>query len=330
MCLINTLFIIFVLELKFIVMRYRLFLFLFVVFLASGLGIAQPIFKEAGGILRVDVTSTTSPLGQWVLRDSLAGAIDGDYLEFEGPNFFNAPGNSTLTYKIRITTTGTYLFNWRSRITEPNETTEYNDSWLRCPDADLFYAERSGSRVFPRGSGRTPNPEGSSRENWFKVYQNRANEWFWRASTSDRDPHSIYMQFDNPGDYTIEIAGRSKGHAIDRFVLIHSSAAAAAAQDLAQPESDRVTTSVATITTEQLRLYPNPASNFLNFPTPAGLPAGDYNINIHDQSGKRLSQLRLRLNAGQSTPLDVHDLPHGAYFLTLTAGNTIYRGRFVK
>ncbi|MEM0994056.1 MAG: hypothetical protein AAGI49_13540, partial [Bacteroidota bacterium] len=39
------------------------------------------------------------------------------------------------------------------------------------------------------------------------------------SNTSDRDPHDIFVQFDEPGIYTMEVAARSAFHAIDRFIL---------------------------------------------------------------------------------------------------------------
>lgn len=299
-------------------------------FLATSVGaFGQPTFIEDQGILRVDVESA-EPLGQWVVRDQLAGFIGSGYLEFEGPNFFNNPGNSLLTYKIRITTPGTYLFRWHSRITEPGENTEFNDSWLRFPDADLVYGERNGSRVFPHGSGMTPTPEGSGSSNWLKVYQNRRDEWFWGAFTSDNDPHDIYAEFDNPGDYTVQISGRSTGHAIDRFVLVHSSASLSTAQDLTLPESERVTSSLPFTESTYLLLSPNPVNDFLNVASPADLPPATYKVIIHDFSGRPLTSFTQHLQAGSFSEFPVGDLPGGAYFLTLQADGKTYLGRFVK
>ncbi|WP_282179414.1 hypothetical protein [Maribacter stanieri] len=48
---------------------------------------------------------------------------------------------------------------------------------------------------------------------------NRVGEWLWRSNTSDNDPHNIFVKFDDAGIYTMEVSGRSKFHALDRFVL---------------------------------------------------------------------------------------------------------------
>lgn len=41
----------------------------------------------------------------------------------------------------------------------------------------------------------------------------------WQASTSDNDAHNIYVEFDNPGTYTMQVSVRSSGHGIDKFLL---------------------------------------------------------------------------------------------------------------
>jgi len=264
------------------------------------------------------------------MHDELTGFIGDGYLEFEGPNFFNSPGNSLLTYMVRITTPGTYLFRWHSRITEPDENTEFNDSWLRFPDADLVYGERNGSRVFPRGSGMTPNPEGSGSDNWLKIYQNRRNEWFWGAFTSDNDPHDIFAEFNSPGDYTIQISGRSTGHAIDRFVLVHSSASLDVAQSLSEPESPRVTSSAVQPEVQPLGIYPNPAVDELGVRFPAELRAGDYAITISDLRGRIYRKFNQRLSPASSLQLAVGDLPAGAYLIVCEAGEQLFTGKFFK
>ena len=55
---------------------------------------------------------------------------------------------------------------------------------------------------------------------WFKVWRSGNNLSFkWQAVTSDNDAHNIYVKFNSPGIYTMEVSARSSGHAIDKFVL---------------------------------------------------------------------------------------------------------------
>ena len=130
------------------------------------------------------------------------------------------PGTGLTTFKIKINNPGVYQFIWRSAVTIGNNGTDHNDSWLRFPDADDYYGLKANSKVYPNGSGKTPNPAGSSKDGWFKIYRGGSDLSFkWQSSTSDNDGHDIYVEFDTAGVYTMEISARSSGHAIDQFVL---------------------------------------------------------------------------------------------------------------
>ena len=157
------------------------------------------------------------------------GAL-GDYIEWEGQNSFNQPGNGLIPIRVAISSPGTYQFIWRSSIREGTSTTDANDSWLRI-HSDNYYGVKNSQAtpVCPneqlstnRCNGRSPN--GSSSDGWFKIYRSGgvAGDWQWRALTSDNDGHIILADFDRVGEYLIEISGRSRGHAIDRLVLFRS------------------------------------------------------------------------------------------------------------
>lgn len=175
-------------------------------------------YVEKNGIVSVEFETVEGEI-DWERGSSLEGFEGDGYLVWNNPDSFQMPGNGILTYTLQITTPGTYRFIWRSRITEGETQSEANDSWLRFDDADDFFGERDGSFVYPRDRGKTPNPEGSSRDGWLKVYMNRLGEWFWRSNTSDNDPHNIFVRFNEPGVYTMEVSGRSQFHGLDRFLL---------------------------------------------------------------------------------------------------------------
>jgi len=189
------------------------------------------IYIEKDGLLRADF-ETVADTKDWEVSKAIAGFGGDAYLVWKGTNNFNTPGISKLTYNIQINTVGTYQFIWRSQIATGDSNTEHNDTWLRFPDADDFYGQRDGSIVYPKGSGKTPLPEGSGKEGWFKVYMNRENEWFWRATTSDNDPHLIYVEFKEPKIYTMEVSARSAFHAIDQFVLSQKAVSNSNASDV--------------------------------------------------------------------------------------------------
>ncbi len=181
------------------------------------------VFNESDGLVIIEFESITDQvdLGDWQFRTNIAGYQGRGFLYYDGENSFNEPGKSLLKYQIKINNPGTYRFIYGARIGKGNEGSEHNDFWLRFADADDFYGYRSSddSYVYPRGTGKTPNPEGSSKDGWFKIFMNQLDIWSYHGSTSDNDSHPVYVQFDSPGTYLMEISGRSEGFIIDRAVL---------------------------------------------------------------------------------------------------------------
>ncbi|SDX18215.1 hypothetical protein SAMN05444411_103294 [Lutibacter oricola] len=175
-------------------------------------------YAEKEGLVNVEFESLEGISG-WNINSDIEGYLGSGYIVWTGAQHFGDPGTAILVYPIKITTPGTYRFMWRSRITKGNNGTEHNDTWLRFADASDFYGKKGDHIVYPKGTGKTPNPNGSSKDGWFKVYMNGANSWKWASNTSDNDGHGIYVKFDEAGVYNMEISVRSSHHAIDRFVL---------------------------------------------------------------------------------------------------------------
>ena len=196
------------------------------------------LYNEKDGIVRVDIENTGATANGWTTESTLSGFEGFGYLVWTGNDNFNTPGIGIIKFSIKINSPGTYQFVWSSRITQGTSNTEHNDSWLRIAAATDFYGEKAstGERVYPKGTGKTPNPEGTSANGWFKVYMNRTGEWFWRSSTNDKDPYNVFAKFDSSGVYDIEFSGRSKFHAIDQFVLFKTSANLSTAQVAALSE----------------------------------------------------------------------------------------------
>jgi len=189
------------------------------------------VFVEKDELVIVEVEKAVFKSTDWRFDNSLSGYSGEGYLVWDGPDSFSQPGTGMITYKIRISNPGTYRFLWQSRITSGSSNTDFNDNWLRIPDANHFYGRRNsdGNIVYPKGTQLPPipesdgqtttDPEGAGSDGWFKIYMNTVGSWHWQSSTSDNNPHDIYAVFDTAGDYTIEISGRSNGHGIDKFVL---------------------------------------------------------------------------------------------------------------
>ncbi|GAB1857219.1 hypothetical protein MHTCC0001_20550 [Flavobacteriaceae bacterium MHTCC 0001] len=184
-------------------------------------------FEEVNGLVVIEAENMNNvSTTQWTPKTNVAGFTGASYLSWDGSNNFATPGTGLITATIRINDPGEYRFQWRSKVGLGTSSTEHNDSWLRFPDADDFFGRKpAGSVVYPTGSGKTPNPAGSGADGWFKIYLSGTTDWTWNTATSDNDAHQIYVQFDNPGTYTIEISGRSKDHLIDRIVMFKNSVA---------------------------------------------------------------------------------------------------------
>ncbi|MEH6770807.1 putative Ig domain-containing protein [Maribacter arcticus] len=180
-------------------------------------------YQENNGLVVIEMESLTYG-SNWSEQTSASGFTGDSYL-FNSVDSFGSPGNGTITTQVEITTPGLYRFQWYNKIgiiaaTDP--TTEHNDAWLRFNDADDFYGaiDDAGTTgiVYPVGVGKTPIVQGASSGGWLKVYTNTI-AWNWNTKTSDNDARKVFVQFDNPGIYTMEVSSRSDGHLIDRATL---------------------------------------------------------------------------------------------------------------
>ncbi len=181
-----------------------------------------PLFVEEEGLVIGEI-ETAKLSDDWEFKNDIEGASGSGYVVWKGRSFGGNPGNAVLTYSIKINTPGTYEFIWRSRITEGRSNSENNDSWLRFKDADDFFGRReqggSVSIVYPKGSGKTPNPNGQSADGWFKIYMNTVGSWEWISGTSDNNFHKVFVTFSEAKTYSMEISPRSPSHGLDKFTL---------------------------------------------------------------------------------------------------------------
>lgn len=176
-------------------------------------------FNEKDGVVKVEFEDALFGEG-WELISGDEGTSGQGYMVWNQNDYFSKPSSDLTTYKLNISTPGTYQFVWYSAVTMGTSGTEHNDTWLRFPDADDYYAKKDTAIIYPKGTGKTPNPEGASTEGWFKNYRSGNDlDFKWQSRTSDRDPHEIYVKFDEAKTYSMEISARSKGHGIDKFVL---------------------------------------------------------------------------------------------------------------
>ncbi len=180
--------------------------------------ITTSLYQEQDGLLIIELENGNLPEG-WEVRSELSNYLGNSYIQWQGNSFMQKPGPGIISYKIQINKAGTYRIQIRNYIAEGTSSTDHNDVWLRMPDAHDYYGDKKGHFVYPKGSGKSPNPKGASVDGWFKIYNNTRDKWSWGSKTSDHDAHNIYTTFDTPGIYTVELSGRSTGFAIDRIAL---------------------------------------------------------------------------------------------------------------
>ncbi|WP_395373309.1 hypothetical protein [Marinicella sp. W31] len=189
-------------------------------------------FVEDNGLVVIQMESASNIPANWPQETTFNDFTGASYLRYDGSNNLGNPGVDQIQYLVLISNPGLYRFRWRSLIAEGTSTTDANDSWLKI-EASAFYGQKGNdSIVCPKGYDPLTNdcptsldgdgnvtPAGSGSNGWFKIYRSGPGEWVWSTNTSDNDGHQIYARFDSTGLFTINVAGRSANHAIDRLVM---------------------------------------------------------------------------------------------------------------
>ncbi|HKL20420.1 MAG TPA: hypothetical protein VJ904_01365, partial [Tichowtungia sp.] len=164
------------------------------------------VYQEANGMVLMDVESAPIVWG-WEEETAIAGYLGTSYYTATADSF-NTPGNGLLEYTFQVTNAGDYQFQWRSRITEGDSYTDYNDNFVRLVDAN-------GNPVVPIENDLVP----TGSEQWYKVYMNTENAWVWHAKNHDNNPKAIAWNLEADKTYNVQVSYRSKGHGIDRLLL---------------------------------------------------------------------------------------------------------------
>lgn len=283
----------------------------------------EATYEDVNGRITIEAENLVVASTNWNVKTVFANYTGTGYLSWDGSNNLNSPGSGLITTKIKINTPGRYRFQWRSKIGVGSNSTEHNDSWLRFPDADDFYGEKNGNRIYPKGIGKTPNPNGSSSDGWFKVYLSGSTNWTWATSTSDNDAHQIFVEFDTAGVYTMEISGRSQFHLIDRISLSNNASNPLDLTNTETPCANSVLGVNEVATKSRISLYPNPTNQFIYIDN--NTSAKEFSsISIVDFRGVEIMTSQINANNNE---VDVSRLSAGVYFLLTNAGNYI---KFIK
>jgi len=152
---------------------------------------ASAQYLEQGGMIAIEIEDS-SPNG-WSTPSSPTGFSGEGFFRWDGPNYFNSPGNAVLTYQILASSAGNYDVRLRNRHDDPNATEE-NDTWVRM---------NSGP--------------------WIKMFSNNPNtpgNWNWESRFELPGPQYTNANFDiNVGLNTLQFSARSRGFMMDRIHL---------------------------------------------------------------------------------------------------------------
>ncbi|MFA9391953.1 MAG: DUF5060 domain-containing protein [Prolixibacteraceae bacterium] len=183
-------------------------------------------FQEQDGLLVIEAEAF--PLvSDWQIGASSdqAGYTGDGYIFWNGTDFFNSATDGIIEANFYINNPGKYTFHWYNRVGSGTSSTDFNDTWFKIVGADDFYAELNGKKYYAHGSGKTPNPEGAGSDGFFKVFSSGTTNWTWASATSDNEGYIIKAEFAQAGQYTMQLAARSRFHLIDRVVLYNDDVA---------------------------------------------------------------------------------------------------------
>ncbi|MGJ8639959.1 MAG: DUF5060 domain-containing protein [Opitutaceae bacterium] len=165
---------------------------------------------------------------------SMAGSLGDGWIEWQGAQVFNttlddAAANGVSTFRFVIETEGVYTFRWRTK--------QHNAGQAGDQGNDTYVKFETGTPQVMTGS------KGSSftLTKFTKVWIQEKNSWPWNTNFEPIHAEFVYSPkvYYTPGTHEIKLAGRSRGHAIDRIVLHHSSVTFNTTNFESAPESER-------------------------------------------------------------------------------------------
>jgi len=152
---------------------------------------ASAQYLEDGGMIAIEIEDK-GPNG-WASPGSPSGFSGDGFLRWNGPNYFNSPGNAVLTYQILASNPGEYIVRLRNRHDDPDPTME-NDTWIRMNNGP-----------------------------WIKMFSNNPStpgNWNWESRFELPGPTYTDARFDiNSGLNTLQFSARSQGFMMDRIHL---------------------------------------------------------------------------------------------------------------
>lgn len=159
--------------------------------------------QEKDGLVIFEAESATLK-GQWKLGKDADRASGGKFIYFDGPNSYKEVNmDNHISYIFRINNPGNYTVKWTMRQPEGERGTDKgNDAYVYVSD-DLGYAK-------------------NQKMTHYEKFHSRSGDDFVLHGVAEVHGlgHSwLTAKFPSPGEYTLNIVGRSHGLQIDRIVL---------------------------------------------------------------------------------------------------------------
>ena len=284
-------------------------------------------FIESGGLVAIEIEAVPKANSNWYKGNGPVNGLPvpsprGSYYMWKANCSSNCEkvdqfsSSNAMTYKVYISNPGRYRVKartWQPNISYPGEApwTANNDFWIRFPD--------TGGKIIKNGSVITSFGPGTPE----KVFQSNVNGWRWETKMeSSAGSAQLFVDFPSKGTYRIEIAGRSKLFAIDRFVLFKSNVSASTAHSA--PQSARKTCNtindedlLAIEAENEIGIYPNPFSNTFNLNVNSSVQS----IRIFDLSGKVVYENNSVDTRTGQLEINLGTRPSGVYQVLMTTEN---------
>ncbi|WP_344786030.1 hypothetical protein [Postechiella marina] len=158
--------------------------------------------KEEEKLIIIEAEKFSLKANWKINKDTIAS--NGKYIEFTGSNLYKAPNHdNTISYNFKIDTPGNYTVKWFMRQPEGERGTDKgNDAWI----------------YFSNNKGFADN---TALEHYEKFYGRSTDDFVLNGTAEIHDLGHKWLtaKFNKPGEYTINISGRSSKLQIDNIIL---------------------------------------------------------------------------------------------------------------
>jgi hypothetical protein len=98
---------------------------------------AEGPFLEQDGLVVVE-TESLNPASDWVVESSDAGYRGSGYIRWNGPDYFNSPGNGLIAIPFKVNAAGNYYVKLRMSHLGAPAGDQWNDCWMKMNDGGTF------------------------------------------------------------------------------------------------------------------------------------------------------------------------------------------------